>query len=186
MLDVYVFRSGDSLAVKPYRKPTRRDVPLNHNSCHHPAVHKWPLACVRRLAQNSTFRIDFIAARSEFVEILSEALLSADIIDKVRTSNVYDTLRSCSSLARMHQDTRDVPSTVYFTLVLDYHPVLCNARIGKIMSNTVAAFERPLRFLYKAPVRCRVAYRNGSPSLFVRLRACSRISTPDEVLKWSF
>ena len=129
---------------------------------------------------------DFIAARSEFVEILSEALLSADIIDKVRTSDVYDTLRSCSSPARMHQDSRNVPSTVYFTLVLGYHPVLCNARIGKIMSNTVAAFERPLRFLYKAPVRCRVAYRNGSPSLFVRLRACSRISTPDEVLKWSF
>ena len=118
---------------------------------------------------------------------LSQALLRPEIIDLVSSSAVFDTLRSQSALAQeLISPNCSAPAVVCFTLILDYHPVLHNARIQKVMRDTLVAFEQPLRYLFHAPVRCRVAYRNGCAPLFVRLRACGRIAKPDTVLNWSF
>lgn len=70
MLDMQVLKGAwpdeegkVAIITKPHFKPTARSIPLHPTSAHPPGVKAWPIAEIKRIAELSTRKQDFVKAK---------------------------------------------------------------------------------------------------------------------------
>ena len=174
MLDMTAFHNpageATGLRVKPFFKPTGRNIPLSINSAHSTGVHKWPIGEMARLASISSSRDLFNDARHK-------------LLQHYRMHSVPNrVLTACEAFEfRPHFGARVASSVIptfrTFTIVMTFNPWFVDAQFGKAMADVLEHFQNPLRSVFGQTIKCRIAFRNPGPHLVFRLRALSRLST---------
>ena len=146
-------------------------VPLSHESAHPPRVHRWPVACVSRLAQNSADFGLYQRALNEYALELIRSKVSGEICAEVtHRIGSYRALsvsrRSRSNLSSSAPGSSPSGrSSRLLPFVVSYHPILYAARLERVISGVFARY-RPLMALGEYEVATKVAWSVGaSPSL---------------------
>ena len=137
MLDITISKPrvfAGFLEYAPYFKPTLRNVPLHHTSCHAPGIQRWPITQVARIRRNSKTNKQFQEARSVLLERFSRFFLDPYIVQAVKAWRpTAPAERSFRSNAR---------KTV--RLVLDFHPALSRGGLSRTLAQTVQRWSAHL------------------------------------------
>ena len=173
MLDMMVSFSGDRVVVRPYFKPSRRDVPLHTNSSHHKNVMGWPIARVYSLANRCNKESAFIEARRSLVARYAGALLDYKSLIQMSSCDAYNEMQQRSSIARSFCCVAE-SRVIRFTLVLPYHPLLVSCGIHEVVQECVNRRGDEFSRIYGSIPVVRIAWKNSVAPLHVRVRSCYR------------
>ena len=153
-LDLSIFRQGQYLKWKPYRKPTSQKRPLSCSSAHSPGVHlSWPRGEVLRLARRSSSHIYFLRERTLFRQFL---------LDNHIIPMIYDSISDFDPWLFPHRQVEKCNGPF---LVLPYHP-LAYRHLSKALGEVQHAWSRIL----PESQYIRISWSNNFKNLSTHLR----------------
>jgi len=142
--------------------------PLATSSAHMQSVHGWPTADLNRLATNSCCLSDFESAKLHCVSHLITKRHDASRILDVMLSNPYSGKISAPSCIGNMDLSFSCKRVV--TLCLTYHPAVSSSKVCRKIFEHISQFKQTCMRLLGFEVSVRVAWRNPSSHLSLKLR----------------